>query len=67
MKKDEKKKPGPKPTGKGEQINVRLQPDLLDALDKHVKATSAASRAEAIRRMAGDALKKYGLLPPKKS
>ena len=28
-----KKKRGPKPTGKGTQIQVRLQPDLLALLD----------------------------------
>jgi metal-responsive CopG/Arc/MetJ family transcriptional regulator len=65
MKKVEKKKPGPKPTGKGELIGVRLQPDLLDALDKHVKNTNAGSRADAMRKMAGDVLKRYGLLKPK--
>ncbi len=62
MKKTEKKKPGPKPTGKGELIGVRLLPDLLEALDKHQAATSASSRPEAIRQILTETLKRKKLL-----
>jgi metal-responsive CopG/Arc/MetJ family transcriptional regulator len=62
MKKPEKKKPGPKPTGKGEQIVVRVQPDLMTALDKQVTATGAESRAAAIREILSGYLKRKGLL-----
>lgn len=48
-----KKKRGPDPTGKGTQVQVRVQPDLLEALDKLVDALSddggSASRADALR------------------
>jgi metal-responsive CopG/Arc/MetJ family transcriptional regulator len=62
MKKVEKSKPGPKPTGKGEQVNVRLLPDLLMALDMQVTATGAESRAAAIREIMSGYLKRKGLL-----
>ena len=62
MKKTEKKKPGPKPTGKGELVGVRLLPDLLGALDKHQNATGAVSRAAIIRQVLTDFLKRKGLL-----
>jgi hypothetical protein len=63
MKKNaKKKKPGPKPTGKGEQVVVRLQPDLLGALDKQVEATGAETRAAAIREVLAGYLKRKGLL-----
>jgi metal-responsive CopG/Arc/MetJ family transcriptional regulator len=62
MKKAEKNKPGPKPTGKGEQVVVRLQPDLLASLDKQVTATGAESRAAAIREILAGYLKRKGLL-----
>ncbi len=62
MKKIEKKKPGPKPTGKGELIGVRLLPDLLAAVDNHQVAIGAASRPEAIRQILTDYLKRRGLL-----
>jgi hypothetical protein len=62
MKKIEKKKPGPKPTGKGELIAVRLQPELLGAVDRHQEATGAASRPEAIRLILTEFLKRRGLL-----
>jgi metal-responsive CopG/Arc/MetJ family transcriptional regulator len=62
MKKTEKMKPGPKPTGKGELIGVRILPDLLTALDKQVTATGAESRAAAIREILAGYLKRKGLL-----
>ena len=47
-----KKKRGPAPTGKGEPILVRLQPDQLSALDDWIAGhDSAPSRPEAIRRL----------------
>ena len=62
MKKVEKKKPGPKPTGKGELIAVRLQPELLDAVDKYQKLVEAESRPEAIRHAVSETLKRRGIL-----
>lgn len=44
-----KKKRGPKPTGKGTQIQVRLQPDLLALVDANCK--DHETRPEAIRRI----------------
>ena len=62
MKKLERQKPGPKPTGKGEQVVVRIQPDMMGALDKHVEATGAESRAAAIREVLAGYFKRKGLL-----
>lgn len=62
MKKTPKLKPGPKPTGKGEQVVVRIQPDLMTALDKQVVAIEAESRAAAIRKILSEYLKKRGFL-----
>lgn len=62
MKKTTRKKPGPKPTGKGETVGVRILPDLMKALDKHVARTGSASRPAAIRDIVADRLKAEGLL-----
>lgn len=44
------RKRGPKPTGKGEPVLVRLQPDLLDALDRFIAGRQPGmSRPEALR------------------
>lgn len=57
------KRPRGRPaTGKGEQVVVRIQPDLMDALDKQVEATGAGTRAEAIRRILAAFLKQQGVL-----
>jgi len=45
-----RKKPGPPATGKGTPILVRLQPDLLKALDSWAEPNHI-SRPEAIRRL----------------
>src|SRR3954451_4969434 len=46
------KKRGPRPTGKGVQVVVRLQPTALAAIDKWVASQSDnPTRAEAIRRL----------------
>lgn len=58
-----RKKPGPAPTGKGTLIGVRLQPDMLTALDKFA-AEQSATRPEAIRQLLRDALIGLRLLPP---
>ena len=51
------KKRGPAPTGKGEPILVRIQPDQLGALDGwRVKQDDVPSRPEAIRRLVEMAL-----------
>jgi len=45
-----KKKRGPAPTGKGTQVQVRLQPNLLLALDRFIADTNHdKSRPEALR------------------
>jgi DNA-directed RNA polymerase alpha subunit len=54
-----RKKPGPPATGKGTPILVRLQPDLLKALDSWA-TLNTISRPEAIRRLV-----ELGLLGPK--
>lgn len=52
------KKRGPKPTGKGEPIMVRIQPELLDAIDAWISSQpEKLSRPEAIRRLVAKALK----------
>ena len=47
-----KKRRGPAPTGKGQLIGVRLQPDDLELLDLWIKANDAdLNRPEAMRRI----------------
>jgi hypothetical protein len=47
-----KKRRGPAPTGKGTQIQVRLQPDRLTAIDAWIaKQDTPMTRPEAIRAM----------------
>jgi metal-responsive CopG/Arc/MetJ family transcriptional regulator len=54
---------GPKPTGKGQLIGIRLQPDLLDALDADIESTDCdMSRPEAVRRILAEWLEQRGLL-----
>jgi hypothetical protein len=60
--KSQKKMGRPVTTGKGELIGVRILPDLLGALDKHVEATGAESRAAAIREVLAGYFKRRGLL-----
>jgi metal-responsive CopG/Arc/MetJ family transcriptional regulator len=44
------RKRGPKPTGQGHVVGVRLQPNLLSALDAWIaEHDSTLSRAEAVR------------------
>ena len=51
----QKKRRGPVPTGKGIQIQVRLQPDLLSNLDNWIEENApGVSRPEAIRRILKD-------------
>ena len=51
------RKRGPKPTGKGVQVVVRLQPPGLAAVDAWIKAQpDAPTRPEAIRRLVDLAL-----------
>ena len=46
------KKRGPKPTGKGTPIQVRLQPDALDRIDAwRADQEGTPTRPEAIRRL----------------
>lgn len=44
------RKRGPKPTGKGQPVLVRLQPELLEALDRFITGHQPGmSRPEAMR------------------
>lgn len=47
----QKKQRGPKPTGKGTLIGVRLQPDLLTQVDAWSAKQTIESRPEAIRQL----------------
>ena len=50
--------PRPPPTGKGTQVVVRLQPDLLAAIDAWIaEQDPSPTRAEALRRFAAKVLK----------
>jgi hypothetical protein len=52
-----KKRRGPAPTGKGTQIQVRLQPDRLTAIDTWIgQQDTPMSRPEAIRALLDAAL-----------
>ncbi|WP_201788314.1 ribbon-helix-helix domain-containing protein [Mesorhizobium sp. ORS 3428] len=57
-----KKKRGPAPTGKGIQVQVRLQPELLAPLDKAAADLSETSRPEAVRRILREWLQANGYL-----
>lgn len=58
-------KPGPKPTGKGQLIGVRIQPEMLKALDAYRKSHKPSpSRPEAIREAVSDWLIGLGILKP---
>lgn len=59
-----KKRGRPKTTGKGAPIQVRLQPDLLAALDAFLaERPDIKSRPEAVRLLLSDALIGLRLLP----
>ena len=60
-----KKRGRPKTTGPGLQVVVRLQPDLLAALDRFIADDgSIASRPEAVRILLADSLIGLGHLKP---
>lgn len=53
------KKRGPKPTGQGTPVMVRVQPELLAALDDWRRAQpDLPGRSEAIRRLLAEKLGK---------
>ena len=60
-----KKRRGPIPTGKGQQIVVRMQPAPLADLDRWIKGQIEPdlSRPEAIRRLVEIGLKAKGAKP----
>lgn len=60
-----RKKRGPKPTGKGTQIGVRLHPPMLAALDAFIdeQPEPKPTRPEAIRVLLYDALAAVGHIP----
>ena len=58
-----KKRPGPAPTGKGAQVQVRLQPDALEAVDQFCAAwNQPVTRPQAIRMLLNEGLRKHGYL-----
>jgi hypothetical protein len=59
------KRRGPAPTGKGYPVMLRLQPDLLEAVDRFISEEKpAASRPEAIRLALREWAIGMGYLPP---
>lgn len=56
------KRRGPKPTGKGTLVGVRLQPDILAALDDFAASEKDRSRPEAVRRILRDWLIGHGYI-----
>jgi hypothetical protein len=60
-----KKRRGPIPTGKGQQIVVRMQPAPLADLDRWIKGQKEPdlSRPEAIRRLVEIGMKAKGAKP----
>ncbi len=55
------RKRGPAPTGKGTPIQVRLQPEMLTALDRWIDdRETELTRPEAIRRLVELGLKERG-------
>lgn len=57
------KKPGPPATGKGVLVGVRLQPDLLDAVERYAEAEEdKPGRPEAVRRIVKAWLAEHGHL-----
>ena len=53
------RKRGPAPTGKGTQVQVRLQPKQLARLDAWIrKQADSPTRPEAVRRLLEQALKR---------
>jgi hypothetical protein len=61
----QKKKRGPKPTGVGTPVLVRLPPDLLTAIDAYtLDDMPGASRPEVIRAALRDWLIHIGRLKP---
>lgn len=58
-----KKKRGPKPTGHRQQIQVRMDADILVALDAFIaEQTEELKRPEAVRRILKDFLIGHGVL-----
>ena len=59
----QKRKRGPMPTGKGTLVGVRLQPDLLEALDRYIAEEKPdTSRPEALRVAFTDWAKRNGYI-----
>lgn len=56
------KRRGPKPTGKGTLVGVRLQPEILAALDDFAASEKDTSRPEAVRRILRDWLEENGFV-----
>lgn len=60
-----KKKPGPKPTGKGKLVGVRVHPDMMSGIDAFLESEpDLKSRPDAIREILKDWLIGHGHLKP---
>lgn len=59
-----KKSRGRPATGKGQQVVVRMQPDLLIAVDRFAADQNSPSRPEAVRTLLQDHLTGLGYLKP---
>ena len=58
------KKPRGRPaTGQGRQVMVRIQPDLLDLIDRMAQEQGLSTRPETIRFMLTEYLTSYGWIP----
>jgi Arc/MetJ-type ribon-helix-helix transcriptional regulator len=61
-----KGKRGPAPTGKGQQVVVRMHDPMLSALDSWIeRQEQRPTRPEAVRRAVGEWLTGMGLLRPR--
>ena len=56
-----KKRRGPPPTGKGELVGVRLQPEMLAGIDQFV-AEHDVTRPEAVRMIIADWMDKHQVI-----
>ena len=59
---DRKRRAGRPAIGKGVQVVVRMQQDLLVPLDKYVASTSAKSRAAVVRDLLREFFRQKGMM-----
>lgn len=66
MDKEKKKPDAAKPQAKAVSIHLRVEPLLLDALDKFIADNGPLTRPEAVRDLLADELVRLGILRPTK-